>query len=90
MALIPSAPRGAAWQAHLDSLCVTEKEWSWQSWASRYWQTHAEGEVPVIKALEVGLSCDETLSWGGGQGGGEVGIPVGFPAGTGEGEGVSQ
>lgn len=23
----------------------------------------AEGEVPVVKALEVGLSCDETLSW---------------------------
>lgn len=22
-----------------------------------------EGEVPVVKALEVGLSCDETLPW---------------------------
>ena len=31
----------------------------------------AEGEVPVVKALEVGLSCDETLSWGDrGRGGG--------------------
>lgn len=24
----------------------------------------AEGEVPAVKALEVGLSYDETLSWG--------------------------
>lgn len=30
-----------------------------------------EGEEPVVKALEVGLSCDETLPWRDTEGGGE-------------------
>lgn len=59
-------PRGhcrAAWRAHLDSLYDDGEGVVLAVLGQQVLADPAEGEVPVVKALEVGLSCDETLSW---------------------------
>lgn len=64
---------------------TTEKEWSWQSWASRYWQTPLKVKCLSSKLLK--WDCPVMRHSPGGTGGGESGYPSGFPAGQGEGRG---
>lgn len=88
----PRRHPGAAWRAHLNSLYDDGEGVVLAVLGQQVLADPAEGEVPVIKALEVGLSCDETLSWGDrgrgewvsqwvpcGTGGGERGCPSGSP-----------
>lgn len=79
----------AAWQAHLDSLYDDRKGVVLAVLGQQVLADPTEGEVPVIKALEVGLSCDKTLSWGD-RGEGRVGVPARPLGGQGRGQWVSQ
>lgn len=60
----PRGHPGAAWRAHLNSLYDDREGVVLAVLGQQVLADPAEGEVPVVKALEVGLSCDETLSWG--------------------------
>lgn len=66
----------AAWWAHLDSLYDNGEGVVLAVLGQQVLADPTEGEVPVVKALEVGLSCDKTLSWGDG-GEEREGVPVG-------------
>lgn len=50
-------------QAHLDSLYDNREGVVLAVLRQQILADPTEGEVPVVKALEVGLSCDETLPW---------------------------
>lgn len=50
-------------QAHLDSLYDNREGVVLAVLHQQILADPTEGEVPVVKALEVGLSCDETLPW---------------------------
>ena len=45
---IPGLPGGLTWTVSM----TTEKEWSWQSWASRYWQTPLKVKCLSSKLLK--------------------------------------
>lgn len=82
---IPGLPGGLTWTVSM----TTEKEWSWQSWASRYWQTPLKVKCLSSKLLKwdcpvIRHSPGET------EGRGEW-VSQWVPWGTGgKGEGVSQ
>ena len=76
----------AAWRAHLDSLYDNGEGVVLAVLGQQVLADPTEGEVPVVKALEVGLSCDKTLSWGD-RGEGRVGVPMGPLGDRGKGRG---
>lgn len=90
---IPGLPGGLTWTVSM----TTEKEWSWQSWASRYWQTPLKVKCLSSKLLKwdcpvIRHSPGETGGRGEwvsqqdpwGDKGGESGCPNGSPGGEGE------
>lgn len=50
-------------QAHLDSLYDNREGVVLAVLGQQVVADPTEGEVPVVEALEVGLSCDQTLAW---------------------------
>ena len=79
LALIPVGtarlPGGLTWTVSM----TTEKEWSWQSWASRYWQTPLKVKCLSSKLLK--WDCPVMRHSPGKTGGGARGCPSGSPGG---------